>query len=124
MAPKIMAAKAKVLVLAAGSWPGLQRPRCWVVSAAEAATTKVLAAAAKVMVVAVKVMTAGRVVAAAVVAAKVVVGRSRSRPRRPWLLLQRQRLLQEQEPRSTRGGDNSEGSTPSTMLVLYQLLGW
>jgi hypothetical protein len=77
-----MAATAKVLVVAAGSWPGLQQPRLWVVAAAEAAAAEVLAAAAEVMVETVKVMTAGRVMVATAevmaVVAKVVAGRPRS----------------------------------------------
>ena len=79
-----MAAAANVLVVAAGSWPGLQQPRSWVVATTEAAAAKILAAAAKIVVEAVTVMTAGRVVVAApkvmaVLAKVVVLGWLRSR---------------------------------------------
>lgn len=121
MASKIMAAAAKVLVVAAGSWPGLQRPRFWVVAATEAAATELLAAAAKVVVVAVKVMPMGRVVAAAAVASKVVAGWSRLQPWRPWLWPQRPRYCPWSRGCGSNRGPGRPGGVTTARAALRPL---
>ena len=108
-----MAVTAKVLAVAAGTWLKLQRSRLWVVAAAEAAAAEVLDVVAEVTVTTVKVMTAGRVMAAAakvmVATANAVARRSRSWMLRPWLWPQRPRRCLRNRGRGSSRGPGQPG---------------